>query len=109
MMRLLVVVALVAACSKDDGAAALAAGGSGARDALLSAWKKGGLDVGAFKTTSVPFGKDCKGGLVGGVEVVVCAFATPAAAKAAEPAGLELVGENTGISQARGAVLIVAG
>lgn len=98
---------LATACSKDNGAA-LAAGGSGARDVLLNAWKHGGLEVSAMAPKPVSFGKDCQGGTVNGVEVVVCAYATPAEAKAAEDTGLTLVGEATGISQAKGAVLIVA-
>lgn len=82
--------------------------GSAARAAVLEAWKKGGLEPSAMTAATVPFGKDCQSGTVGGVDVLVCAYPTPGEAKAAEDAGLEWVGLTTGMAQARGAVLIAA-
>jgi hypothetical protein len=55
---------------------------------------------------SVTFGTDCQSGTVGGVDVLLCVYPTPAEAKAAEDAGLGWVGAATGFSQAKGTVLI---
>lgn len=82
--------------------------GSAARTAVLEAWKEGGLEPSAMTAATVPFGKDCQSGTVGGVDVLVCAYSTSDEAKAAEEAGLEWVGSTTGMAQARGAVLIAA-
>lgn len=101
MKRALILV-LIAACGKG-------AGGSGARDELLAAWKKAGLAPSAFTAAKdSPIGKDCSAGTVNSVDVVVCAFATPDEAKAAQDAGLQWVGDTTGISQAKGSLLIAA-
>ena len=109
-MRLIaaLVMVLAVACDKGEGAAALAAGGPAAREALLDAWKQGGLEPSAMTPATITAGKDCQSGTVGGVDVVVCVYATPAEAKAAETAGLDWVGPATGMSQASGAVLIAA-
>lgn len=102
--------AALAACSKDDGASgdvkAVAAGGPGARDAVIEAWKKGGLQPSAMTPATVAFGKDCQSGTVSNVDVLVCAYATPAEAKAAEAAGFEWVGGTTGTAVVSGAVLV---
>lgn len=100
-MRALLVIALVAACGKGDG-------GPSSRDALIEAWKKGGLETSAFAAATSPVGKDCASGTVGKVDVLVCAFATADEAKAAQDAGLQWVGDTTGISQAKGMFLIAA-
>jgi hypothetical protein len=102
----IIVVALGGGC-KDD-AAALAAGGQGARDVLIAAWKREGLEVAGMSPKEVSFGKDCQGGTVKGIDILICTYPTPAEAKAAEEAGLALVGAATGLSEAKGAVLIVA-
>ena len=52
-------------------------------------------------------GGACKRGLVRGVEVTLCRYQDPAAARAAEPAGLTVVGETTGTALARGPLLLV--
>ena len=80
--------------------------GSGARDAVIDAWKKGGLTPSPMTAATVAFAKDCQCGTVGAVDVLVCVFPSAAEAKAAEDAGLAWVGDTTGASQARGAVLI---
>ena len=107
-MRSLVIIFIVAACSKDEGSSAMSAGGSGARDALLAAWKQGGLTVSAMSPATVAAGKDCQTGTVNDIDVLVCVYASPAEAKSAENPGLAWVGETTGFSLARGAVLIAA-
>jgi hypothetical protein len=105
-----VAVAALAACSKDDGASgdvkAMAAGGPGARDAVIEAWKKGGLQPSAMAPATVAFGKDCQSGTVSNVDVLVCAYGSPAEAKAAEAAGYEWVGGTTGSAVVSGAVLV---
>lgn len=100
-------VALVA-CSKDDGTGRGAAAEELSRDRLVDAWKKGGLLPSAFTAATVPAGTDCSSGTVNGVDVLVCQYKTPDEAKAAEPRGLDWVGESTGMSQAVGKVLVAA-
>jgi hypothetical protein len=80
--------------------------GGGARDALIDAWKKGGLDASAFAPAQTSVGKDCASGTVNKVEVLVCTFDTPDAAKAAQDLGLQWVGDTTGMSRAKGSLVI---
>ncbi len=101
-MRVLVLALVVAACGKGDNAPT----GPGARDAVIDAWKKGGLDASAFSAAQSAVGKDCASGTVGKVEVLVCSYPTPGEAKAAQDAGLQWVGDTTGASQARGTLVI---
>lgn len=107
-MRAFVFVCLLASCSKDDGTGRGAATGELSRDRVVEAWKKGGLTPSPFTPATVPVGKDCTTGTVNGVDVLVCQFPTPEEAKAAEPKGLEWVGEATGMSQAAGKTLVAA-
>ncbi len=102
-MRTIVLLVALVACSKDG---AFDKAGT-ARDAVLDAWKADKLAPSALTAASVAFGKDCQGGTVEGIEVLVCNFASPAEAKAAEDAGLAWVGQATGASLARGAALVV--
>jgi hypothetical protein len=101
-----------AACGKGGGSSDQskpdpnAPAGSGAKDAVVDAWKKGGLTVSAFTPTQSKIGSDCTAGTVGKLEVVVCNFPTADAAKQAETAGLEWVGDTTGSSQAKGTLVI---
>jgi hypothetical protein len=97
-MRAVLVLVLVAACGKG--------GGPDSRDALVDAWKKGGLDASAFTAAQSPVGKDCASGTVSKIEVLVCTFDTPDQAKAAQDAGLQWVGDTTGSSRAKGRFLI---
>ncbi|HET7501175.1 MAG TPA: hypothetical protein VFK02_09235 [Kofleriaceae bacterium] len=80
---------------------------SGPRDAVIEAWKSAKLAPSALTPATVVFGKDCQTGTVEGVDVLVCNFATPAEAKAAEEPGLTWVGQATGSSQAHGSALVV--
>jgi hypothetical protein len=57
--------------------------------------RSAGLTV-TFKPTRVAFGKDCQLGTIGELEAVVCAYASPDEAKAAETSGLAWVGAATG-------------
>jgi hypothetical protein len=93
--------ALGASCDK-------AATGNAARDAIIDAWKKGGLTPSALTPAKVDVGKDCQGGTVGTIDVLLCVYTSDADAKAAEEAGLAWVGDTTGAAQARGVVLIAA-
>lgn len=74
---------------------------------MIDAWKAAKLTPSALTPATVTFGKACQSGTVEGVDVLLCSFASPAEAKAAEDPGLTWVGEATGTSQARGAALIV--
>lgn len=87
---------------------AAAPAGTGARDDVIAMWKKGGLDVSAFAAATTNVGKDCASGTVSKVEVLICNFPTPDAAKQAADAGLQWVGDTTGSSQARGTLVIIA-
>jgi hypothetical protein len=100
MSRYLVLFALVVGCGKSGPAA------PSSREALMAAWKQAGLNPAGFVVTNSPVGKDCQLGTVNKVAVMVCSFTTPDEAKAAEPAGLQWVGDTTGAAQAHGALLI---
>lgn len=84
-------------------------GTSGGEDALMAAWKKAGLEVGAF--AAIDGGKygagKCKEGAVSNVDVVLCAYADDKAAAAAQTAGLDAVGDTTGAAIAVGPRLLV--
>jgi len=88
------------ACGKGDKS-------SSPRDAVIDAWKADKLEPSALTAAQVAFGKDCQSSTVEGIDVLLCNFASPAEAKAAEDPGLAWVGSATGASQARGAALIV--
>jgi hypothetical protein len=104
-VRALALLLVVAACGKGDGTGP----GSTPRDAVLAAWKAGGLAPTPFTAVSnSPVGKDCAAGTVNNVDVMVCNFPSAAEAMAAVDAGLKWVGDTTGISQPKGTVLIVA-
>jgi hypothetical protein len=107
-MRWLLVIAIATlfGCSKDEGKSAGPT--ASARNDVIDAWKKGGLTPSAFTAATVPVGKDCQSGTIGGIDVLLCEFPSDAEAKAAEDAGYAWVGETTGISTAAGKVLIVA-
>src|SRR5262245_40132622 len=89
----------LAACGSDKSAAP--------RDKVLEAWKADKLEPSPMAAAQVAVGKDCQSGSVEAIDVLVCNFASPAEAKAAEDAGLAWVGQATGASQARGAALVV--
>jgi hypothetical protein len=74
---------------------------------VLAVWKADKIAPPALAPVTVAFGTDCQGGSVEGIDVLVCNFASPAEAKAAETGGLGWVGQTTGASQARGAALVV--
>ena len=44
------------------------------RDGVIAAWKKGGLPPAAFTTAKTAVGKDCPGGTVNKVDVMVCSL-----------------------------------
>jgi hypothetical protein len=94
-------VAAVAACGKDKPA------GATSRDGVVAAWKKGGLSPSELKPAKTDVGKDCASGTVNKLDVLVCTFPTAQDAKAAEDAGLQWIGDTTGVSKAQGEMLIV--
>lgn len=79
------------------------------KDDVLNLWSIAGLTVGDHEPLAEhKLGDaDCQRGTVGGVETTVCSYATADAAKAAQPAGLDMVGGVTGASLPRGKVLLV--
>ena len=102
MPRLVLVLAVLAlaACGKSDKPAT-------PRDAVVDAWKAEKLAPSALAAATVSFGTDCQSGTVENLDLLVCNFATPADAKAAEPRGEAWIGQATGMSQAHGAALVV--
>jgi hypothetical protein len=90
-----------AACSKDTPK------GATSRDEVVAAWKKGGLEPSELKPVKTSVGKDCAAGTVAKLDVLVCTFPNAADAKAAEDAGLQWVGDTTGVSKAQSEMLIV--
>ena len=88
-MRALVIATLASlglvACSK-SGEPDKAAAAAPPRDAVVAAWKDAKLTPSALTPATVTFGKDCQGGTVEGVDVLLCNFASAAEAKAAEDA-----------------------
>lgn len=107
-MRAILLAVLATACSKaDDGKAApKAVEGAGARDAIVAAWKTGGLTPSPMTAASVGFGKDCQSGTVNNIDVMVCVYPTAAEAQAAREPGLGWVGEATGTSITSGSAMI---
>lgn len=80
---------------------------AGPRDAVIAAWTADKLTPPAMAPATVAFGKDCQSGTIESIDVLVCSFASPAEAKAAEDQGLSWIGSVTGASQAHGSALIV--
>ncbi len=98
---LLAVLVIASACDKGGGAS-----GGGPREAVIAAWKKGGLTPSPFTASTVTVGKDCQSGTVGAIDVLLCVYPTAADAKAAEDPGLAWVADTTGAAKASGTVLI---
>lgn len=88
------------ACGKDKK-------GASSRDGVVAAWKKGGLEPGELKPFKTDIGKDCATGTVSKVDVLVCTFASEKEAKEHEDAGLQWIGDTTGVSKGVGEMLIV--
>lgn len=112
-VAIIVLIGIIAAVAGKSGASGSAASISGpapdATPAVIDTWKQAGLTVSAFTPADgKAVGGDCQSGTVGGVDVVLCSFASPAAAKKAEDAGYATVGETTGVSLAQGQMLLIA-
>ena len=102
--RVVLALALVlAGCTKGGDATKP----TGPRDAVIAAWQADKLTPSAMAPATVAFGKDCQSGTVENLDVLVCSFASPADAKAAQDPGLGWIGSVTGASQAHGSALIV--
>jgi hypothetical protein len=93
----LTALALVAACGK---------GSSDPRADLIATWKSGGITTGALEPAQVGFGADCKLTTVKALEVLLCVYQTPEAAKAAQDPALGWIGEATGAAKASGKLLV---
>jgi hypothetical protein len=100
-LALLVPALALVACGKGGDKPA------GPRDAVIAAWKADKLTPSAMSPAKVAFGVDCQSGTVEAIDVLVCSFASPADAKAAEDPGLGWIGTVSGASQAHGSALIV--
>ena len=111
MSRILILAALIGCGGKDDGASG--GGGDGKasatpRDAVVDAWKQGGLEPGDLTAATVAFGKDCKTTAVGGVDVLLCNYDSADAAKKADASSNDwIAGAPTGSSFVSGKVLVV--
>jgi hypothetical protein len=90
----------------DDGTGATAAV---ATPTALTSWRDAGLTVSAFTVADAgKIGGACQAGTVSGVDVKLCTFDTAAAAKAAQAAGRDAIGEHTGLALVKDATLLVA-
>jgi hypothetical protein len=107
-ISLLIAAALAAAGCSEEGTAAPPANLGGV-DAVLDAWKKAGLTVSAFTDADGAKygGGECKSGQVNGIDAVLCSYASPELATAAQPKGQDAIGDTTGSSIAEGRVLLV--
>jgi hypothetical protein len=104
MQKLMLLSAIaLTACGKGGDAAKA----GGPREAVLEAWKADQLTPSPLTPATVAFAKDCQSGTVENLDVLLCSFASPAEAKAAEDPGLAWIASATGASQAHGAALIV--
>ena len=76
---------------------------------VLAMWTHAGLAVGDHQPLADHNlgDADCQRGEISGVETTICGYESADAAKAAQPAGLSLVGAVTGASLPRGKVLLV--
>ncbi len=111
-MRIWIALVVVAACGKSDDKgnspmAKIAGSVGSGRDRIVDAWKDAKLTPSALTPAEVAFGKDCQSGTVEGLDVLLCDYASPAEAKAAEDQGLTWVGSATGSSQAHASTLVV--
>jgi len=102
MRRWALVLLAASACGKGGGGAS----GGGARDAVIDAWKKGGLEPSPFTAAQTPVGKDCTSGTVNKVDVLICTFPSADEAKKAQDAGYAWVGDTTGAVQVKGSLVI---
>lgn len=100
-LAFLVAALAAAACGKGGDKPA------GPRDAVIAAWTADQLTPPAMAPAKVAFGADCQSGTVENLDVLVCSFASPAEAKAAEDRALSWIGSVTGAAQAHGSALIV--
>ena len=89
------------------GLFAFACSGGKSVSQMQKAWKAAGLEPSQFEKTDTKLGGTCQKGSVNGVDTILCEFKDASAAKEAEPKGLELVGETTGASLAKGRMLLV--
>nr|HEX4318082.1 hypothetical protein [Kofleriaceae bacterium] len=132
-MRALLVMCALAACSKAADAPAAGSGTTPAADpvagssataptatgrpaapaapaaqqALLDAWTAAGMTPSAFAAATTDVGASCQAGTVAKLDVLICSYGSDADAKAAEDKGLSWVGDTTGVSRAKGSLLIV--
>ena len=98
MKRLLIIAALVVcACGKS----------SKSSGEIVKAWKKAGLSPSEFKTADTKLGGKCEAGTVNDIDTILCEFKDDAEAKQAQDKGLQIVGETTGASLAKGRMLLV--
>lgn len=101
ILTVVVALAPLGACGDDEG--------GGSADDVIEAWKAAGLQPSAFEAADGKKlgGGKCRAGSIGGIEATLCEYADPTAARAAEGAGWDAVGNNTGIARAEGKVLLV--
>ena len=101
--RIGALVVMLAACGGSEAKPAIS------DDALVAAWRADKLEVSALTTVDgeAYASKDCRGGTVSGVDVVVCSYASGEDAQAAEELGLAVIADATGSAIARGTRLLV--
>ncbi|MCE9572479.1 MAG: hypothetical protein K8W52_04925 [Deltaproteobacteria bacterium] len=94
---------------KASGSAPSVTEGSAEAPEAVGAWRTAGLTVSAFTASDAgKVGGTCEAGTVSGVDVKLCTFDSPDAAKAAQAAGRDAIGEHTGLALTKGAQLLIA-
>ena len=81
--------------------------GTASRDAMMKAWNQAGLTSSSFQRVEVFGSEECTQGTINGVSTTLCAYADETQAQAAQPKGLESVGDDTGTALVNGATLLV--
>jgi hypothetical protein len=74
---------------------------------VVQAWKAAGLQPSEFTKADTRLGGKCQSGTVNEIDTLICEFKDETEAKQAQPKGLEIVGETTGASLAKGRMLLV--
>jgi hypothetical protein len=74
---------------------------------VVQAWKAAGLQPSEFNKADTRLGGKCQAGTVNDIDTLLCEFKDETEAKQAQEKGLEIVGDTTGASLAKGRMLLV--
>jgi hypothetical protein len=108
-MRPITLALAVAAAFSWGGCESETASRSTTIEGAVAAWKAAGLPRVELDADEAPklSGGDCRGGAMEGLELALCEYASPEAAREATEAGLKAVGAATGAALANGRLLLI--